>query len=92
MKTTALKSFENPLINFNITHDPHGAIQWKGTEISMDVHCDCGNVSHISGNFVYFLKCPVCGTVYELNGFIQLIRRPDISDKTEGVEIKTPDL
>ncbi len=92
MKAIELKAFQSPLISFNINTDPHGSIQWKGSEIVMDVHCDCGTVSHIDGDFVYFLRCPSCGTVYELNGFIQLIKRPDITDKNAGAEIKTPDL
>jgi hypothetical protein len=55
--------------------DPHGWIQFKGTELCMDVRCGCGELTHIDGGFIYFLKCGACGQVYELNGHIQLIPR-----------------
>ena len=55
---------------------PHGWIQWKGTDVCMDVYCKCGCHSHIDADFVYFVynvKCPECGTVYMCNGHIELI-------------------
>lgn len=54
---------------------PRGWIQFKGTNLCMDVHCRCGELTHIDGEFIYFLKCTACGTVYELNGNIELIER-----------------
>lgn len=53
--------------------DPHGWIQFKGTEICIDIRCKCGELSHYDGGFMYFIKCPHCGQVYEANGHIQLI-------------------
>ena len=52
---------------------PHGWVQWKGTDVCMDVHCKCGHHSHIDADFAYFVKCPKCGTVYMCNGHIELI-------------------
>lgn len=52
---------------------PSGWIQWKGTEVCMDVHCKCGYHSHIDAEFAYFVKCPKCKTVYMCNGHIELI-------------------
>ena len=52
---------------------PHGWIQWKGTEVCMDVHCKCGRLSHIDAEFAYHVKCPGCGAVYFCNGHIELI-------------------
>jgi hypothetical protein len=52
---------------------PHGWIQWKGTDVSMDVHCKCGDVFHIDGFFAYYTKCPNCHIVYMCNGHIELI-------------------
>ena len=69
------KSLETKEFALNAKTDPHGWIQWKGTDVCMDVHCKCGHHSHIDGDFIYFLECPKCGTVYELNGHIQLIER-----------------
>jgi len=52
---------------------PHGWIQWKGTDVCMDIHCKCGQHSHIDAEFAYHVKCPACGTVYLCNGHIELI-------------------
>lgn len=52
---------------------PHGWVQWKGTEVCMDVHCKCGAHIHIDADFAYHVKCPHCGTVYMCNGHIELI-------------------
>lgn len=52
---------------------PHGWIQWKGTDVCMDVYCKCGKHFHIDDEFAYFVKCPVCKTIYHCNGHIELI-------------------
>lgn len=41
-------------------------IQWKNTKVCMDFHCPCGTHGHLDSDFAYFVKCPTCGTVYEL--------------------------
>lgn len=51
---------------------PHGWIQWKGTDVCMDIHCDCGQMSHVDGDFCYYVKCPHCDKVWECDGHIQL--------------------
>ena len=59
---------------------PHGWIQWKGTDVCMDVHCKCGNISHVDSDFVYYIKCPKCNAIYMCNGhieFIELEKEPD---------------
>ena len=52
---------------------PHGFIQWKGTDVCMDFYCKCGHLSHIDGDFAYFVKCPKCETVYMCNAHIELV-------------------
>ena len=52
---------------------PYGWVQWKGTNVCMDVHCRCGHLSHIDAYFAYHVKCPKCATVYTCNGHIELI-------------------
>ena len=52
---------------------PHGWIQWKGTDVCMDVCCACGHLSHIDADFTYHVKCPECGRVYFCNGHIEFI-------------------
>lgn len=58
---------------------PHGLIQWKGTEVCMDVHCKCGESFHIDGTFAYNVKCPECETIYAVNGHVELIELLDTS-------------
>jgi hypothetical protein len=52
---------------------PHGWIQWKGTDVCMDVYCHCGANFHVDGDFAYNVKCPFCGRAYSCNGHIELI-------------------
>ena len=52
---------------------PHGWVQWKETDVCMDLHCVCGELSHIDGDFAYNVKCGNCGTVFFCNGHIELI-------------------
>lgn len=52
---------------------PHGWIQWKGTDVCMDIYCVCGYHSHVDAEFVYHVKCPSCNRVYMCNGHIELI-------------------
>lgn len=51
-------------------------IQWKGTNLCMDLHCPCGEHSHIDEDFVYAVRCPACGVVYEM-GTQVILRRND---------------
>lgn len=53
---------------------PYGWIQWKGTDVCMDIHCECGELFHIDGDFAYAVECPYCGTMYSCNGHIELIK------------------
>ena len=52
---------------------PHGWIQWKGTGVCMDIHCECGELTHIDADFAYYVKCGKCGRIYFCNGHIELI-------------------
>lgn len=59
---------------------PHGWIQWKGTDVCMDVQCACGYHSHIDEEFVYHVQCPKCKRVYFCNGHIELIELEEPPD------------
>ena len=49
-------------------------IQWKGTTVCMDVHCECGHIGHICGvDFAYYWKCPECHTGYKVGTIIRII-------------------
>jgi hypothetical protein len=51
---------------------PHGFIQWKGTDVCMDVYCKCGYSFHVDGYFSYSVKCPNCQSSYECDSHIKL--------------------
>jgi len=53
--------------------EARACVQWKGTDVCMDLQCECGAHSHIDSYFAYHVKCPVCGKVYFCNGHIELI-------------------
>jgi hypothetical protein len=59
---------------------PYGWIQWKGTDVCMDVHCACGALLHVDADFCYFVQCPYCNQTYECSGFIDLIPVPPQPD------------
>lgn len=69
---------------------PHGWIQWKGTNVCMDVHCKCGAFLHVDDSFVYHIKCLECNTSYFCNGFIELI---EVEEEPENclIELKEDD-
>ena len=52
---------------------PHGWVQWKGTNVCVDIHCECGELTHFDGDFMYIIECPHCHRKYFANGHIQLI-------------------
>lgn len=59
---------------------PSGWIQWKGTTVCADIHCDCGASYHIDAEFAYYVRCPACKSIFAINGHIQLL-------KIEGIEL-----
>lgn len=63
---------------------PHGCVQWKGTDVCMDIYCKCGHHSHIDCDFTYAVKCPACGTSYMCNGHIELI---EVEEEPENVKL-----
>lgn len=50
-------------------------IQYKGTNICVDIHCSClqGSPAHYDGDFCYAVRCPGCGTVYALEQTVRLV-------------------
>lgn len=51
---------------------PHAWIQWKGTNVCADIHCECGHLSHYDGDFMYFIRCPNCRRIWEVGSHIAL--------------------
>lgn len=50
----------------------HGWIQWKGTDVCIDLHCRCGAWIHFDGDFLYFFTCGKCGQAFEIGGHVKL--------------------
>lgn len=54
--------------------DAHGWIQWKGTQVCMDIHCKCGRHGHMDSDIgFYFYECPVCHRKYAVGQVVKLI-------------------
>ena len=72
-------------MNSPLQHAPHGWIQWKGTDVCMDIRCACGEHTHIDTDFCYSIKCICCGRSYACMGHIELIeleQEPDMVQAT----------
>lgn len=54
-------------------NEPHGWIQWKGTDVCADLYCICGFHGHVDGDFFYGYECKKCGQKYGVGMNIKLI-------------------
>lgn len=52
---------------------PHGWVQWKGTNVCIDLHCACGAHGHIDAEFFYEYECKGCGRKYAVSPYVRLI-------------------
>ncbi len=64
---------ERILTAADIPKGPHCWIQWKGTDVCMDVHCECGELSHVDAEFAYKVKCPGCGKIWHVSPYVRLV-------------------
>lgn len=53
--------------------EPYGFVQWKGTNVCVDLHCSCGAHLHADADFLYAVRCPHCGQAWELEPFVRLL-------------------
>jgi hypothetical protein len=49
-------------------------MQLKGTDICMDVYCECGAHLHLDGIGIYAIKCMECGEVWTIGANVELVR------------------
>lgn len=56
---------------------PHGWIQWKGTQVCMDIRCPCGKLGHVDDEFAYWIRCSDCGRTYWVNPHVELVPLTD---------------
>jgi len=52
---------------------PRGWIQWKGTDVCCDIHCECGELMHVDAEFAYAVRCTNCERVYGMDPNITLV-------------------
>lgn len=52
---------------------PHGWVQWKGTDVCIDLHCPCGYHGHVDATFFYTYRCHGCKKVYAVGMNVALI-------------------
>lgn len=52
--------------------DGRGWVQWKGTNVCIDIHCPCGKVLHFDGSFFYFCQCPYCEKIFAVGQNVRL--------------------
>ena len=72
---------------------PCGWVQWKGTDVCVDLHCSCGKSFHYDGDFMYYVKCPYCGQHYECGGHIILHPvPPEIAEGNPCLKLPEKDL
>jgi phage terminase large subunit GpA-like protein len=57
----------------DVRSGPHAWIQWKGTDVCMDVRCSCGEASHVDADFAYYVKCPHCGKIWAMCANVRMI-------------------
>lgn len=55
---------------------PYGWVQWKGTDVCIDLHCSCGELGHVDADFFYHYKCLACGQLYDVSGYVKLVPVP----------------
>ena len=57
--------------------EAHGWIQWKGTDVCIDLYCKCGAQMHFDGMFFYHFACPYCQRKYAVGQNVALIELTD---------------
>jgi len=60
------------LIAADEMNNPRAWIQWKGTNVCMDVHCECGARGHVDDDFTYFYRCWNCNTLWSVGQNVRL--------------------
>ena len=67
-----------------------GNIQWKGTDVCMDISCSCGSSGHIDGMFAHQVKCLGCGRSFVLHTVVQMT---EVAYEPDGccIEFGDPD-
>lgn len=86
--------YESVYSQDNPPGDAHGWIQWKGTDVCIDLHCSCGYHGHFDGDFFYYYECPACHVKYALGCNVKLIplNQEQAEHAAQGVGFQTCEL
>ncbi|KKL21398.1 hypothetical protein LCGC14_2445910 [marine sediment metagenome] len=57
----------------DVKNKPHGFIQWKGTDVCLDMFCVCGESWHFDEAFLYAVECANCGRKYAVDHHVLFI-------------------
>ena len=68
----------------------YGWVQWKGTNVCMDIHCGCGYHGHVDADFFYFYRCPKCSKLFAVGQVVNMIALTP--EQVEFVENDRPNL
>lgn len=71
--------------------EPNGWIQWKVTEVCMDLYCECGQSSHFDGDFFCFFECPHCNRKYSVGCYVKLHKLTDEESELFNDRMKLAD-
>jgi hypothetical protein len=72
-----------------VEDEPHGWIQWKGTNVCMDIHCSCGHHSHVDLDFLYFFRCPNCKKTFAVGQTVRLYEMDPSHPKSSDPDVPT---
>lgn len=75
-ETEAIKHDDRYVVEVNQPVDGdtcEAFIQWKGTDVCLDVYCPCGADVHFDGMFAYAVRCWSCQRVWSLPSMLILV-------------------
>ncbi len=72
MIETPSRSMVTRLLDADRIEGPGAWIQWKGTQVCMDVYCSCGWVSRVDDGFAYYFRCPNCSKLWSIGASLRL--------------------
>ena len=71
---------------------PYASIQWKGTGVCMDVYCVCGAHLHVDDEFVYYVQCPHCLKMYQMDTYVAMSELSEGSEEPRCCVLADPDI
>lgn len=70
---------------------PNVFVQWKGTDVCLDFHCECGYDGHFDGLFCYGLRCGRCGKTWTMPHTFGLVANENPTAEEEAPDAQPTD-